>query len=238
MFDILIAAVAGLVAVPLLFAAFLLTLSSGRPGLVWVYLATVLVCFGAGLWRALKSPGPTRWTLRVRNGMVSLCLALFAGAAVALAGYWMASRPPKQQDVSVILSEHRTDLELLKNMAVADGLETVLRFGEGFSRPGEPLIFKPAAESGLAPQRAAEYTRLMKAVGSERVDVWPDGTVHLSVAAWGAANRGWRMSLAWSAGEPGPLMPTIDGFPGTKPQGAPNHAFSRLGGDWYVYLTW
>jgi hypothetical protein len=58
------------------------------------------------------------------------------------------------------------------------------------------------------------------------------------VAAWGAANRGGRTSLAWSAREPEPLMPTIDGFPGTKPRGAPNHAFSRLSGDGYVYLIW
>ncbi len=235
MLDLLIAAISGLLALALLSGSALIVLASGRTGLAWVYLACVAAVLGARWSRVPKSPGAAL-TRRIRNRMVSLCLALAAGAAVAFVGYGMASRPPKQQAVAAILSEHRAELERLRDMVTADRLESILHFGEDFSRPAQPSIFKTPAESGLTPERAAEYKHLMKAVGAERVDVWPDETVHMSVAAWGAANRGWRMSLVWSASEPRPLMPSLDGFPGTKPPGTPDHAYSRLDGAWYVYM--
>ena len=236
MLDLLIAALSGVLALVFLFVGGLLVLSSGRTGLGWVYAAVVVVAFLVTLSRASRRPEPAPWTRRVRRGMVSACLALFLGAAIATLGYLAASRPPKQQAVAAILASHRADLDRLKDMALGDRLETVVRFGEAFSRPEQPLIFTPPSDSGLSPDRAAEYTRLMRAVDSERIDVWPDGTVHLSVAGWGGANRGWRMSIAFAATQPKPLVPGIDGFSGAPSPGAPNYAYSRLDGSWYVYM--
>ena len=77
----------------------------------------------------------------------------------------------------------------------------------------------------------------MRATGCPRVDVWPDGTISFAFRARWIAGRGWRVSVAWSRDEPRPLLPTIDGFPATRPPGA-DRIFSRLDGSWYAHVVW
>lgn len=217
-------------------------MASGLLGVVWVYLASILVAALTAIWlrrrASARAAAATARFVRLRRAVISLCAVSAVSFAAALIANAIAIRPPKQAWVAARLQAHRAGFDRLREMVVTDRLETVHDYGSKYAREQESLIFKSPGDAGIAPEQAAEYTRLMRAVGCQRVDVWRDGTVSFSVAAWGTASRGWRVNLAWSKDEPHPLLPTIDGFPATKASGGPDHAFSRIEGPWYAYMIW
>ncbi len=130
--------------------------------------------------------------------------------------------------------EHRSEYEQLREMIVADKVLGILRGGAEFSR--EPLVFKEPGSLGIGPDRVSAYRRLMRAARCSRMDVWTNGSVSFAVAAWGAANTGWRVSLVSSREKPSPLVGTIDGF--RKKGRQWESAYSPIGEDWYVYIIW
>lgn len=232
---------AGLAALAFLLLGAGFALASGLLGVVSAYFGSMLTAGLVALWLrrrgAVRAEAMTR-LVRLRRATVSLCAISAVGFVASFAATFVASRPPAQAFVASRLQEHRDGFERLREMVGVDRLETILDYGSWYARPQEPLIFKSANDAGLATERAAEYTRLMRSVGSQRVDIWKNGTIHFSVASWGTANRGWRVTLVWSEKEPDPLLPTIDGFPGTKPPGGPNYTFSRVEKSWYAYIVW
>jgi|CXWL01.1.fsa_nt_gi hypothetical protein len=67
----------------------------------------------------------------------------------------------------------------------------------------------------------------------------PEGSVWFSLASWGTANNGWRMSLVWCKTPPQPLISSINDF--KRGDGGRSHwdtAFSRIEGDWYLAIVW
>ncbi|MBX7186646.1 MAG: hypothetical protein K1Y01_16010 [Vicinamibacteria bacterium] len=235
---LLVAALAGLLALPLFLVGAFIVIASGSSSALWLFPVVILVVFAAGLKWLPAGPPPIGPAIRIRNGMGALLLGCLAGAFAAFFLNLLAARLPAQKEIAAALAAHRADFEALREMATTDGIEATIDFGSSFSRPTEPGIFKRPREAGLSDERASRYRELMTTVDCPRIDVWPDGSVHFLVKAWGTAWSGFRVAITWSAAEPSPLLPTIDGFPGTRPKGGANHAYSRLDGSWYAYVIW
>jgi len=170
---------------------------------------------------------------RVTEAVLAVCVA---AALAAFAATAFVIRPPLQADVVAQFRTHQEDYEALREMIAADALVGV--DDEGASLARERLSFKPPAALGISAERASAYGRRLSAVGGKSVYVWSKGEVAFPVAAWGAANHGWRVSIVWAQPEPNPLVPTIDDF---RKKGRPldsERASSRIEGDWYVVIVW
>jgi len=235
---LLIGALAGLIAVPLFLLGAFIALASGHAPVLWAYFLTTVFLWGAFFWRFQRSRGGGGVLLGVRHGTVSLLLAVIVGGLVAFFANLFLARPPRQEVLAASLREHREQFVTLRDMVREDRLESVIESGQAFSRFDAPGIFRPAREVGLTDERAARYRELMNSAGCRRIDVWPGGTIQFLMAAWGTANRGFRVSIAWADTEPSPLLGSIDGFPQNRAKGAPNFAYSRLDGSWYAYIIW
>lgn len=209
--DLALALIFALAAFVLFALGVLFTLVSGSGLVVEAYLAGVL---GSGLflWWRRRRRGPggeASGPARARRAMASLCLVFAAGLAGTFAATALAIRPPKQAALAAWLQEHRADLERLRAILESDRLGT----------------------------DGAEYQRLLRATGCQAAGRWSDGSVYFLYRSWGMANQGWRAGLVWSAREPAPLLPSLDGFPATRVPGS-ERAFSRLDGSWYAYVIW
>ena len=207
------------------------------PTAVAAAIATLVVAFVA--WRTRGAAGPfsgaslLRTLRRAAEAILAVCVA---AALAAFAATAFAIRPPLQAEVVARFHEHQQDYEALREMIAADALLGVDDLGASFAR--ESLSFKPPAALGLSAERASAYGRRLRALGSRSIYVWSKGEVAFPVAAWGAANHGWRVSIVWSATEPSPLVASIDDF---RKRGRPRdweRASSRIEGDWYVVIVW
>ena len=158
--------------------------------------------------------------------------AFVACGAMALTAYVAGIRPPRQAEVEAHFSQHQRDYELLREAIRADAL---VRVGEG----GRSFDYEEASTPAISEDRAATYRRLLQAIGAESASAQPTGEIVFPFAAWGSANRGWRMSVVWSREKPSGLLPSIDDF---RKRGGPldwDTAYGQLGKkDWYVALIW
>jgi hypothetical protein len=237
--DVLVAVIATAGAAFLLLLAAFASLIGGRlvAGSVLSALALSIV---AAVWltrrRRPEAPGPGSWAESVRRFMVAALAVSAVAAGAAFAATAIAIRPPAQATVAAALREHRGDFEALRDMVLEDRLFSVIEGGDTYAR--EPFTFRTPGELGIPATRVSSYRQRMKEVQCPRIDVMHDGSVGFSLASWGAANRGWRVSLVWSREKPTPLLPTIDGF--RKGQGTSTweSAYSDLGGHWYAAIVW
>jgi hypothetical protein len=71
----------------------------------------------------------------------------------------------------------------------------------------------------------------------QRIDRLEDGAVSISMASWGMANRGWRMSLVWVETPPERLLSSNDEFHRTSTSQWQD-AYSRLEQNWYLRIIW
>lgn len=240
--DLLVAIAAGAGAAALfVFAAFASLI--GGSLVAAVVLLSVTVSMALAVWRARRRPrrseGAGTWAERIvalRRAMLSLLAVCAVGAGVAMAANLVAIKPPAQARIAASLVEHRSDFEALRDMVLADRFSSVIEGGETYAR--EPFLFRTPSQLGIPLERVALYRQRMKAAGCPRIDVWQDGTVVFSLASWGMANRGWRMSLMWSKEKPTPLLPTLDGFRKAKGPSDWESAYSALGDDWYAAIVW
>jgi hypothetical protein len=236
--NVLVAVIATAGAAILLLLAAFASLIGGRLVAGSVLVALVLSVVAA-VWltrRRPEAPGPGSWADSVRRFMVAALAVSAVAAGAAFAATAIAIRPPAQATVAAALREHRGDFEALRDMVLEDRLSSVIEGGDTYAR--EPFIFRTPGELGIPATRVSSYRQRMKDVRCPRIDVMHDGSVGFSLASWGAANRGWRVSLVWSKEKPTPLLPTIDGF--RKGQGTSTweSAYSDLGGGWYAGIVW
>ena len=154
-----------------------------------------------------------------------LCLALLAGCGAT---------PPTQDELAKEFSANRQSYETLKDMALSDKLFAVALRGKKFAR--EPYIFEDPAVVGIPASRAEEYRRLMLAADVQRVDVTEDGNVLISMASWGMANRGWRVSAMWRSTPPESVLPSLDAF--KKTSGDWQSGYSHAAEHWYFRIVW
>jgi hypothetical protein len=214
---------------------------AGGPRAATAVLVALLLSGTVVVWRArrlLSASGPTEpvtWRGRfdtARRWMMSVLAVCVVMALSALAGNLMGIKPPRQADVVVQFQKNKSSFEELRDMTLTDGLSVVMDGGKRYARERLEWAKEPG-EIGITPQRASDYRRLLGAAGCSRIDVWQDGSVNFSVAAWGAANRGWRLNLSWSKDEPSRIVPTVDDLASTNG----DWVFSHIEGDWYVGLV-
>jgi hypothetical protein len=161
----------------------------------------------------------------IRAISLILCMALLSGCRAT---------PPAQDELAKTFAANRQGYEILKDMVLADRLIAVASHGKEFAR--KPYIFEAPAVVGIPAARAMEYRRLMLAADVQRVDVTDDGDVFISMASWGTANRGWRVSAMWRSMPPESLLPTLDAF--KKTSGDWQTGYSRAAERWYFRIVW
>lgn len=217
-------------------------LSTGPRGAIAVLVAPALVSLV--LWwrsrrRTSSAGGPKAASTRhgaIRRVRRWAETVLALGAASTLAGLAVSAisiKPPAQELVVERFQEHRPDFETLRKMALADGLSIVSGGGEEYASEPSPFPMPPE-EAGINAERADGYRRLLSAVGCSALYVSRTGEVSFPIAAWGAANRGWRLSLSWLPEPPAELVPTVDGLPTTRGE----VVYSHVEENWYVAFIW
>lgn len=189
-------------------------------------------------WRRSRVPSaesaepPRHWTGLVRRRMVALVAIGFVMAVGTLVANVVAARRPSQAQVAARFRTHAAELDVLREMVLADGLTGVSGAGTSFAK--DLLAWGAPERAGITPARAAEYQRLLIAADCDDVFVSGEGAVSFPVAGWGMANRGWRVSLSWLPQPPPRVVASIDDLGGT--QGDVVH--SHVEGNWYVAFVW
>jgi hypothetical protein len=119
-------------------------------------------------------------------------------------------------------------------MTVEDKLSAVIDYGNEYSK--KLAVFETPSTAGVSETRAITYRRLMRQAEVQRVDVAEEGEVLISIASWGVANRGWRVSAAWRSRPPKVLLPSLDAFSRTG-QGW-DVAYTHVVENWYFRIVW
>ena len=166
-------------------------------------------------------------------------VAVSLGAFIACAFFlgWGFSRGfsrPTQRELLVRFNEGRSSFEKLRSMFVEDNLETVGDYGQQFAR--KPFIWTSALEAGVPDSRAQMYAKLMQETKVKRIDRGEDGSVSISLAGSGMANRGWRISLVSKSVAPTNQLDSIDSF--RKSKQVWKDAYSHVADNWYLRIVW
>ena len=161
----------------------------------------------------------------IRATIILLCLALLSSCRAA---------PPTQDELAKKFVANRQSYETLKSMALADKLSAIAFRGRKFAR--KPYVFESHEVVGIPDSRAEKYRQLMVAADVQRVDVTEEGHVLISMASWGIANRGWRVSAMWRRTPPESILPSLDAF--KKTSGDWQTGYSHVAGHWYFRIVW
>jgi hypothetical protein len=160
--------------------------------------------------------------------------AAVAVLIVALVGWAMwGATPPRQAELLERFQASRPVYDQLRQMVVDDRLVTVGDYGDKFAR--KPYLWTSANKAAISEVRQQAYASLMKQTDAQRIDLLENGFVSISMASWGMANNGWRITLMWCASEPTPLVNTIDGFQKSKTDNW-EEAYSHVEGNWYFRI--
>jgi hypothetical protein len=155
---------------------------------------------------------------------------------VALAAAFVAAARPRQSTLTQRFAGHRAEYALLRDMILADGLVAVADCGASVAR--EAFVYRDPERLGIARERRSAYESLLLKVGCPTLSADGDKSVRFSLAAWGSANRGWRINLVWPKTPPKPLVPSLDGFSKKQGRSTWETAYSRIEGDWYLSIVW
>jgi hypothetical protein len=142
--------------------------------------------------------------------------------------------PPTQVELDNQFSANHASYEALKDMVLEDKIVAVTANGTEFSR--SPYTFEAPQVIGISAPRAKKYQVLMGAADVQRIDVTEDGHVVISMASWGIANRGWRVSAVWRETPVENLLPTLDAF--KKRSSKWQTGYSKAGENWYFRIIW
>ena len=142
--------------------------------------------------------------------------------------------PPSQEQLTTEFYANKANYEALKKMLLQDQFVTVASHGTEFAR--RPYIWLSASEVGLPTARAQTYRRIMQNADIQRVDRNEDGEVLISMASWGMANQGWRISAVWRASPPPHLLRSLDAFQKTSHEWETAYAPAAEG--WYFRIVW
>lgn len=160
--------------------------------------------------------------------MLALVFLLLAGCF---------SPPPKQAELWSKFRANQPIYEILRDMAVEDDLFAAIHYGSEYAK--RPFIFESNAAVGIPDERAETYRLLMRHADVSRVDVNEGGEVSMSMAAWGMANRGWRVSAVWRPSPPDKLLSSLDAFQRTsKSSNDWDVAYAPASGNWYFRIIW
>jgi len=164
------------------------------------------------------------------SGWLNLALAV---VVLGLSGCFRA--PPSHEILTQQFSERHSSFDTLRRMVAEDGISIIGESGNAYSIPGVHWVGPD--EVGVSHSRAEEYKRLLRLTDCDRVDVQEDGTVAFSMASWGIANRGWRVSALWSPTIPPKLISNLDAFRKTSINWDFAHSALPEKG-WYLRISW
>lgn len=159
-------------------------------------------------------------------------LALISAIALLLSG--CRATPPSHEELAAEFRANRAGYEALKEMLLQDQLVTVASHGTDFAR--QPSIWRSASEVGLPAARAQQYRRIMQDADIQRIDQSEDEEVLISMASWGTANRGWRVSAVWRPSPPPRLLGNLDAFQKTSNKW--ETAYAPAADSWYFRIVW
>ncbi|MHC9083966.1 hypothetical protein ACYX7E_02890 [Luteimonas sp. RIT-PG2_3] len=159
-------------------------------------------------------------------------IALILIIALLLSGCRVS--PPSHEELTAELHANRAEYEELKTMLLQDRLVTVASYGTEFAK--KPYMWSGASEIGLPTARAQLYQRIMQDADIQRIDRNEDGEVLISMATWGTANRGWRVSSVWRETPPSHLLPSLDAFRKTSKEW--ETAYAPASDNWYFRIVW
>lgn len=165
----------------------------------------------------------------------TMAIASVAVITVLVAWFNWGSTPPKQAELVERFFKDKSSFEQLRSMFLEDRLETIGEYGSKFAR--QRYVWTGSSEAGIAKSRAQTYANLMTATEIKRIDLGDDGSVSLSIARWGMANKGWRISIV-SQGvvPPFPQLSSIDDFKKSKHEW--EDVYSHIADHWYLHILW
>jgi len=199
----------------------------GLIGAIPVCLASLIYCSE----KCRTSDGTHKGGSNLRMGVKYGLLAL-----IVLPFYLLVSGSsrPTQEELTARFHEHYESYDRLRTMLLEDGYKTVLGYGSELTRDG--IHYRSGTELGITEERIKAYNDLMRQTDSKRIDLLEDGSVSISMAGWGMANRGWRINLVWRPSPPSELLASIDDFVNTSKDW--QSAYSPVADDWYLRIIW
>jgi hypothetical protein len=163
-----------------------------------------LVSFPAWLWwvkrRFARQPRPedpeqerhARTALRTAPVFYTACTWLVASFVM----FAFQGGPPSKNELAEMFKAHGGQYARLKEMMFEDQLETVADFGHDYAR--KRYHYTTSRELGISDERAQEYSSLMKAANTRRIDADSTNFFQAFVGGSGFAGKGWRAGICWS----------------------------------------